>query len=43
MRDAAGLTYEDVAAELGWHRSKLSRNEGAQFVRLKRDRPACAA
>jgi transcriptional regulator with XRE-family HTH domain len=34
LRDAAGLTHEDVAAELGWHRSKLSRIEGAQFVRL---------
>ncbi len=34
LREAAGLTHEDVAAELGWHRSKLGRIEGAQFVRL---------
>jgi transcriptional regulator with XRE-family HTH domain len=34
LRDAAGLTHEEVAAELGWHRSKLGRIEGAQFVRL---------
>lgn len=34
LREAAGLTHEAVAAELGWHRSKLGRIEGAQFVRL---------
>jgi hypothetical protein len=34
LREAAGLTHEQVAAELGWHRSKLGRIEGAQFVRL---------
>lgn len=34
LRDAARLTHEAVAAELGWHRSKLGRIEGAQFVRL---------
>jgi transcriptional regulator with XRE-family HTH domain len=34
LREAAGLTHEDVATELGWHRSKLGRIEGAQFVRL---------
>jgi transcriptional regulator with XRE-family HTH domain len=34
LREASTKTHEDVAAELGWHRSKLSRIEGAQFVRL---------
>lgn len=34
LREAAGLTHEDVAAELGWHRSKLGRIEGGSFVRL---------
>lgn len=34
LREAAGLTHEDVAARLGWHRSKVGRIEGAQFVRL---------
>lgn len=34
LREDAGLTHEDVAARLGWHRSKLVRIEGAQFVRL---------
>jgi Helix-turn-helix domain len=27
-------THEDVASELGWHRSKVGRIEGAQLVRL---------
>jgi transcriptional regulator with XRE-family HTH domain len=34
LRDASGKTHEDVAGELDWHRSKLSRIEGAQFVRI---------
>ncbi len=34
LREASGKTHEDVAAELGWHRSKIGRIEGAQFVRL---------
>jgi transcriptional regulator with XRE-family HTH domain len=34
LREASGKTHEDVAAELDWHRSKISRIEGAQFVRL---------
>jgi transcriptional regulator with XRE-family HTH domain len=34
LREASARTHEDVASELGWHRSKLSRIEGAQFVRL---------
>jgi transcriptional regulator with XRE-family HTH domain len=34
LREASGKTHEDVAAELDWHRSKVSRIEGAQFVRL---------
>lgn len=34
LREASAKTHEDVAAELGWHRSKISRIEGAQFVRL---------
>jgi transcriptional regulator with XRE-family HTH domain len=34
LREAAGLTHEDVAAELDWHRSKVGRIESAQFVRL---------
>src|SRR5437879_5871990 len=34
LREAAGLTHEDVAARFGWHRSKLGRIESAQFVRL---------
>lgn len=34
LREAAGLTHEDVAARFGWHRSKLGRIESAQFVRM---------
>jgi transcriptional regulator with XRE-family HTH domain len=34
LREASGRTHEDVAAELDWHRSKIGRIEGAQFVRL---------
>jgi transcriptional regulator with XRE-family HTH domain len=34
LREASSKTHEDVASELGWHRSKLSRIEGAQFVRI---------
>jgi transcriptional regulator with XRE-family HTH domain len=34
LREAAGFTHEQVAADLGWHRSKVGRIEGAQFVRL---------
>jgi hypothetical protein len=34
LRDVSAKTHEDVASELGWHRSKLSRIEGAQFVRI---------
>jgi transcriptional regulator with XRE-family HTH domain len=34
LREAAGLTHEHVAAELGWHRSKIGRIEGGAFVRL---------
>ena len=34
LREASGLTHEDVAAALGWHRSKIGRIESAQFVRL---------
>jgi transcriptional regulator with XRE-family HTH domain len=34
LREASGQTHEDVAAELGWHRSKVGRIEGAQFVRM---------
>lgn len=34
LREAGGMTHEDVAAELGWHRSKVGRIEGGQFVRL---------
>jgi transcriptional regulator with XRE-family HTH domain len=34
LREASGKTHEDVAGELDWHRSKVSRIEGAQFVRL---------
>jgi transcriptional regulator with XRE-family HTH domain len=34
LREASDRTHEDVAAELGWHRSKIGRIEGAQFVRL---------
>ncbi len=34
LREASSKTHEDVAAALDWHRSKISRIEGAQFVRL---------
>lgn len=34
LREAAGLTHEDVAGQLDWHRSKVGRIESAQFVRL---------
>jgi transcriptional regulator with XRE-family HTH domain len=34
LREASGRTHEDVAAALDWHRSKIGRIEGAQFVRL---------
>jgi transcriptional regulator with XRE-family HTH domain len=34
LREASSKTHEGVASELGWHRSKLSRIEGAQFVRM---------
>lgn len=34
LRETSAKTHEDVASELGWHRSKISRIEGAQFVRL---------
>jgi transcriptional regulator with XRE-family HTH domain len=34
LREAVGLTHDQVADDLGWHRSKLGRIEGAQFVRL---------
>jgi transcriptional regulator with XRE-family HTH domain len=34
LREATGKTHEDVAAALGWHRSKIGRIEGAQFVRV---------
>lgn len=34
LREAAGLTHEEVASRLGWHRSKIGRIESAQFVRL---------
>jgi transcriptional regulator with XRE-family HTH domain len=34
LREATGKTHEDVAADLGWHRSKVGRIESAQFVRM---------
>jgi transcriptional regulator with XRE-family HTH domain len=34
LREASGKTHEEVAAALDWHRSKVGRIEGAQFVRL---------
>jgi DNA-binding XRE family transcriptional regulator len=34
LREANGKTHEDVASELGWHRSKIGRIEGGEGVRL---------